>query len=133
MGTKYSWSSDSCSTKQQSDRLITCAAGTIMAALLADGSLAPCPLFSGTDFKSAPIWNSSLSDTWSNADCFKKMRSISLREISTCYECCNSIFCGPNVGCRARAYMEFGTIYAPDPDCGYNSPTVKISASNDLS
>jgi radical SAM protein with 4Fe4S-binding SPASM domain len=121
MGSKYPWSADDCYEEiERSDRLLTCAAATLKAILCADGTLAPCPLFSGTNFRSEPIWDSSLLSAWHSASCFKELRQVRFSQIPLCYRCSKASLCGENVGCRALAYMKFGTIFAPDGNCAYS-------------
>ncbi|MGE8705366.1 MAG: radical SAM/SPASM domain-containing protein [Achromobacter sp.] len=99
--------------------LMTCAAATILATLNADGRLSPCALFSETNFKSEPVWNTSLKEQWQNAACMNDMRNIHLKDIKGCGTCSNSRgSCGG--GCRAKSYLAYGTIYRSDNDCNYS-------------
>ncbi len=100
------------------NRHVSCAAGTVLAVLHADGTMAPCQLFSETDNKSDPIWESSIYDQWHNAKCFVDMRNIELKELSPCWTCSNAN-AGCGGGCRARAYIKDGHLYGSDSECGY--------------
>jgi radical SAM protein with 4Fe4S-binding SPASM domain len=99
---------------------VTCAAGTVLGVLHADGTMAPCQLFSETSNKSAPIWDSSIYEQWQNADCFKRMRSIRLHDLTPCSTCSNANH-GCGGGCRARAYIRDGHLNGNDSECGYRS------------
>ncbi|OCJ09555.1 hypothetical protein A6U86_25780 [Rhizobium sp. AC27/96] len=106
------------------NKLMTCAAATVLATLNADGTLAPCALFSETDFRSASIWTSSFKEQWQNSQPFRMMRSVHLSEISGCGTCKNSLGnCGG--GCRAKSYLAYGTIHRPDNDCNYSANSGK--------
>ena len=105
------------SRMQNRDRIISCAAGTVLVALLADGKLAPCPLFADTNFKSDVVWNKGFLDQWKSASCLNAMRSLRLRDIQQCFHCAEvEKTCG--TGCRAKSYLS-GNLLNPDPDCGY--------------
>ena len=100
----------------QGEGMITCAAGTILAALKPDGCLVPCALFGDTDFKSRPVWGGAFLEEWNNAECFQLMRRITSTQIPLCHSCSHLLRC--TAGCRAKAYIS-GSLYSPDPDCGY--------------
>lgn len=105
------------------DRIVSCAAGTVLVALLANGELSPCPLFADTSFKSDVVWNSGFLDQWKKASCLQDMRSIRLKDIPQCFHCAEAEkTCG--TGCRAKSYLS-GNLYNPDPDCGYTSSSKK--------
>ena len=109
------------------NKLMTCAAATILATLSADGKLSPCALFSETDFKSDSVWESSLKEQWQNAVCFNQMRDVHLKDIGGCGTCSNSTgSCGG--GCRAKSYLAYGTIYRPDNDCNYSASSAISNA-----
>ena len=111
---------------EREDGFISCAAATVSAALLADGRLAPCALFSGTNFKSDVVWNDGFLNQWKNAKCMTDMRSIQLSRISRCHHCAdNGKIC--TTGCRAKSYLN-GDLYTPDPDCGYLYQAAKQGA-----
>lgn len=118
IGINFMWSyQEPYSYIQRKDRIISCAAGTVGALLTSDGTLAPCPLFSGTDFKSRVVWNNSFLEEWKTAQCMQTMRSLTLSRISQCFHCAHfKEKC--SAGCRAKAYLN-GDLYLPDPDCGY--------------
>ncbi|WP_168792436.1 radical SAM/SPASM domain-containing protein [Paraburkholderia aromaticivorans] len=121
IGAGYTWSYEKpYEYTDNPNQLMLCAAATVNAALSADGSLAPCSLFTETAFRSESVWKTSLQHEWQNADCFVAMRNIKLRDIGGCGTCSNALGqCGS--GCRAKAYMKYGTIYKSDYDCGYSS------------
>lgn len=111
---------------QNPNKLMTCAAATILATLSADGRLSPCSLFSETDFKSESVWSTSLQKQWQNANCFNEMRNVHLKDIGGCGTCGNSTGrCGG--GCRAKSYLAYGTIYRPDNDCNYSAASIDPS------
>ncbi len=118
IGMNFAWSyREPYVQKEREDGFISCAAATVSAALLADGRMAPCALFSGTDFKSDVVWGDSFLNQWKNAKCMNEMRAIQLSRISKCYHCAdNGKIC--STGCRAKSYLN-GDLYTPDPDCGY--------------
>ena len=118
IGVNFMWSyQEPYSYIQRKDRIISCAAGTVNAVLMADGTLAPCPLFSGTDFKSKVVWNNNFLKEWRFAQCMQTMRSLRLSQIPLCLHCTHfKEKC--SAGCRAKAYLN-GDLYLPDPDCGY--------------
>src|SRR5262249_45762430 len=100
-------------------RLVTCAGATILAALAADGTMSPCPLFSGTDYRSRSVWEIGFVRAWSDAQCMNDMRSTSSDQIAGCGTCANlNGKCGG--GCRAKAYMKKGTIKSNDYHCNYS-------------
>jgi radical SAM protein with 4Fe4S-binding SPASM domain len=96
------------------DQIVSCAAGTIKATLRSDGRLVPCPLFSGTNFASNPVWEGNFINEWRESDCMNKMRNIRLRNISPCNTCGHIDDC--SLGCRAKAYLS-GDLEGCDPDC----------------
>lgn len=118
IGMNFTWSyNEPYIYTEREDGFISCAAATVSAALLADGTIAPCALFSGTDFKSDPVWTEGFLNQWKNAECMNEMRRIKLSRISRCYHCAdNGRAC--STGCRAKSYLN-GNLYSPDPDCGY--------------
>jgi len=120
IGVNFMWSyQENYSSVQRKDRIISCAAGTVGALLTADGTLAPCPLFSGTDFKSSAVWNNNFLEEWKTAQCMQTMRSLRLSRIRQCFHCAQfKEKC--SAGCRAKAYLN-GDLYLPDPDCGYTN------------
>jgi radical SAM protein with 4Fe4S-binding SPASM domain len=102
---------------ERKDRALSCSAGIVGALLTAQGRLAPCPLFSATNFKSNEVWNKSFLNEWKTAQCMQIMRSLRLNRINQCYHCADfKVKC--NAGCRAKSYLQ-GNIYSVDPDCGY--------------
>ncbi len=118
MGVNFMWSYQEPYTYvQRKDRAISCAAGTVGALLTAEGTLAPCPLFSGTDFNSNVVWNNNFLKEWKTAQCMQTMRSLRLSQIRQCFQCAHyKVKC--SAGCRAKAYLS-GDLYLTDPDCGY--------------
>ncbi len=118
LGVNFMWSYQKPYTHVQlEDRAISCSAGTVGVLLTAEGKLAPCPLFSGTDFKSDTVWNGNFLKEWKTARCIQTMRSLRLNQIGRCFHCAHfRVKCG--AGCRAKAYLS-GNLYSTDPDCGY--------------
>jgi AdoMet-dependent heme synthase len=103
-------------------RLVSCAGGTTLAALSANGSLAPCPLFSETDFCSDPVWERGLKNAWHSANCMTQMRTTTSDQIQGCGTCSNlNGSCGG--GCRAKSYLVKQTIYSNDYHCNYSRAT----------
>jgi radical SAM protein with 4Fe4S-binding SPASM domain len=104
---------------KNASRLVTCSGGTILAALSANGSLAPCPLFSETDYCSDSVWEIGLAEAWRKATCMTEMRSTISDTISGCGTCANlNGKCGG--GCRAKSYLAKGTIKSNDYHCNYS-------------
>lgn len=120
MGVNFVWSYQKPYTYvQQKDRAISCAAGTVSSLLSAEGTLAPCSLFSSTDFKSNVVWNNNFLKEWEIAQCMQAMRSIRLIQINQCFHC-EDYKAKCSTGCRAKSYLS-GDLYSTDPDCGYLS------------
>jgi MoaA/NifB/PqqE/SkfB family radical SAM enzyme len=103
---------------QREDQIMSCAAGTVLASLSADGRMAPCPVFADTNFKSDIVWNNNFLDQWVNAKCMKAMRSIKISHIPLCFQCADYGKICHTAGCRAKSCLN-GNLYTPDPDCGY--------------
>ena len=106
------------------DRLISCAAGTIMAAVLTDRRITPCILFSGTDFAEPMPDPGEFRSLWKNSSYFNKLRQIKLHDLPLCRSCSHfGDVC--QTECRAKSYLFYGDIATPDPDCDFylNSPT----------
>jgi len=118
IGVNFMWSYQEPYTYvQREDRVVSCAAGTVGVLLTADGRLAPCPLFSGTDFRSAVVWDNSFLKEWKTSRCLQAMRSLRLHQFRQCFHCAQfKVKCSG--GCRAKSYLS-GDLYATDPDCGY--------------
>ncbi|MBI3376990.1 MAG: radical SAM protein [Nitrospirae bacterium] len=118
LGVNFMWSYQEPYTYVQiEDRAISCSAGTVGVLLTAEGTLAPCPLFSGTDFKSDAVWNGNFLKEWKTARCMQTMRSLRLNQIGQCFHCAHfKVKC--SAGCRAKSYLS-GDLYSTDPDCGY--------------
>jgi radical SAM protein with 4Fe4S-binding SPASM domain len=101
------------------DRLMTCAAATVMATINADGTLSPCNLFSETDYRSPPIWETGLQKQWAESQPFREMRNVHLSDIKGCATCKNAQgTCGG--GCRAQAYLAFRLINRAAGECNYS-------------
>ncbi len=119
IGLNFAWSyREPYVRTQRKDEFVSCAAATVLAALLADGRMAPCALFADTDFKSDVVWNDGFLNQWKNAKCLKDMRSIRLSRIPQCFHCADyGKIC--STGCRAKSYLN-GDLYT-DSDCEYQS------------
>lgn len=118
IGVNFVWSYQEPYTYvKQKDRAISCAAGTVSSLLTAEGTLAPCSLFSSTNFKSNVVWNNNFLKEWEKAQCMQTMRSLRLNQINKCFHC-NDYKVKCSTGCRAKAYLS-GDLFSTDPDCGY--------------
>jgi Fe-coproporphyrin III synthase len=118
IGVNFAWTyKDLYRSAENEDKTISCAAGTVLALLKADGRMAPCPLFADTNFNSDAVWNNSFLEQWRSAACMQAMRSIKLSQIPLCYHCADyGNIC--STGCRAKSCLN-GNLFSPDPDCGF--------------
>ncbi len=118
IGVNFMWSYQEPYTyTRHEEKAISCSAGTVGSLLTAQGTLVPCPLFSGTDFMSNVVWNNNFISEWKTAQCMYAMRSIHLSQLSQCFHCSHyKIKCSG--GCRAKSYLN-GNLYSTDPDCKY--------------
>lgn len=94
-----------------------CGSGINNCSIMANGDVAPCPSFQGTDFRAGNIRENSLKDIWNNPETFKLHRSVDITTLNpVCSKCEVRLFCGG--GCRARAYYASGgDIKARSPHC----------------
>lgn len=120
VGANYPWSyQEPYQYTKNPSKLQTCAAATTNAAIDAFGRLAPCPLFTETDFKTASVYQGSFLKEWKQAAEFEALRTLKLDEVKGCGTCKNATtICGG--GCRAKAYMKYGTIKKNDYSCNYS-------------
>lgn len=122
IGSNYPWSyKEPYPYKDNPNKVQTCAAATTNAALDAFGRMAPCSIFTETDFKSPSVYNTSFMEQWRNSTEMEALRTLGLSEVSGCGTCANATtICGG--GCRAMAYMRYGTIKKNDYSCNYSKP-----------
>lgn len=120
IGANYPWSyTEPYPFKRNPSRVQTCAAATTNAALDAFGRMAPCSIFTETDFKSKSVYSTSFVEQWQNAAEMEALRTLKLDDVKGCGTCANATsVCGG--GCRAKAYMRYGTIYKNDYSCNYS-------------
>lgn len=120
IGANYPWSyREPYPYKKNPKKIQTCAAATTNAALDAFGRLAPCSIFTETDFKSPSVYNSSFMEQWRHASEMEALRTLKLDDVAGCGTCANATsICGG--GCRAKAYMRYGTIKKNDYSCNYS-------------
>jgi radical SAM protein with 4Fe4S-binding SPASM domain len=118
IGVNFMWSyKEPYTYTQNEEKAVSCSAGTVGALLTAQGTLVPCPLFSGTNFSSGVVWKNNFIKEWQTAQCMNAMRSIHLSQLSSCFHCSHyKIKCSG--GCRAKSYLN-GNLYSIDPDCAY--------------
>lgn len=121
IGSNYPWSYERpYKFTHNPNRLQTCAAATTHAALDAFGRMAPCSLFTETNYKTRSVYESSFLEQWRNSVEFEALRTLRLKDVSGCGTCENATgACG--AGCRAKAYMKYGTIRKSDYSCNYSS------------
>ena len=85
--------------------LQNCDAGFGMAAIRADGKVAPC--YTMLDYVAGDLLEDSLKDIWQNSPLlkeFRRMHDVSLEDIEPCKSCIYKGVC--NAGCRAGAYYH---------------------------
>jgi MoaA/NifB/PqqE/SkfB family radical SAM enzyme len=103
---------------EQPNPLIACAAGTVMAVVLADRRLTPCVLFSGTDYAEPMPDPTKFKQLWRESDFFSRIRRMHLQQVPMCRRCSHyGAKCATE--CRGKAYLSHGDIATPDPDCRY--------------
>ncbi|RLG01440.1 hypothetical protein DRN58_01775 [Thermococci archaeon] len=92
-----------------------CSAGRSTCAVSPKGDIYPCQLF--MDFSEMCAGNikvQSIIEIWENSLIFEKFRKLSAKNIKKCASCeCLTSCAG---GCRARAYAQFKSLYAPMDD-----------------
>lgn len=120
IGPNYPWSyQQPYPYAKNGNKLQTCAGATTMAAIDAFGRVAPCSIFTETDFVSDSAYRSSFLELWRTAKELEAMRTLKLEDVSGCGTCANAVgMCGG--GCRAKAYMRYGTIKKNDYSCNYS-------------
>jgi radical SAM protein with 4Fe4S-binding SPASM domain len=120
IGSNYPWSyKEKYPYVPPNDDLQTCAAATTHAAIDAFGRMAPCSLFTETDYKTGSVFGRSFLETWRESNEFQSMRNLKRRDVKGCGTCANaSGICGG--GCRAKAYMMYDTILKNDYSCNYS-------------
>ena len=122
IGNRFMWSyTDEFIRSEANGEVLSCAAGTILATIRADGTMVPCAIFGDTtnsEASSLPVWDGRFLSEWRNAECFKAMREINFSRITPCANCSKfPDVC--NAGCRAVAFHAYGSIHEPDPGCNY--------------
>jgi len=99
-------------------KLKPCSAGHSSCNITPGGWVIPCSELN--DFKGGNVREQDIMDIWKNSEEFGKIRGlseISTAEIEYCRNCRYNIFCC--AGCRADAYLVYGSLLAPDPYCPY--------------
>src|SRR6516162_444915 len=123
VGNRFNWSYTEpfIADERRKTDVLSCAAGTMLATIRADGTMVPCAIFGNTtnpQMHSQPVWNGRFLSEWRDAVCFNTMRGIKLERIEPCASCSKiAEVCGG--GCRALAFHSFGSVYEPDPGCNY--------------
>jgi len=107
-------------TKLKAGFLQNCDAGFGMAAVRADGKVAPC--YTILDYVVGDLFCDSIKDIWKNSPAleeFRRMHDVSLDDIKPCKSCIYKGRC--NAGCRAGAYYASGKkrLDAHDPEGCY--------------
>ncbi len=98
--------------------LIACAAATVMAAVLADRTLTPCILFSGTRYAEPMQDPARFKQLWRKSVYFNRIRGMRLHDVPLCSRCGHyGTVCRSE--CRAKSFIFFGDIATPDPDCDF--------------
>lgn len=120
IGSNYPWSyEEAYPYVPPSEDMQTCAAATTHAAIDAFGRMAPCSLFTETSFKTKSVFGRSFLKEWRDAAEFESMRRLKRKDVKGCGTCANaSGICGG--GCRAKAYMRYGTVLKNDYACAYS-------------
>lgn len=121
IGANYPWSyQEKYPFVSPTDDLQTCAAATTHAAVDAFGRMAPCSLFTETEYRTPSVYGRSFLDAWKSASQFVEMRTLRRKDVKGCGTCANAAgICGG--GCRAKAYMRYGTIKKNDYSCNYSN------------
>jgi len=98
-------------------RSIGCIGGVGRWAVNAQGNVFPCELLT-TDNRMK--CGNLLEDPFGKClDLCSSVMDVKLEEIGNCKSCKYAEICGG--GCRARAFMRYGSFYAPDPLCPFYS------------
>jgi radical SAM protein with 4Fe4S-binding SPASM domain len=122
IGNRFMWSFETPFVQSEPKMgLASCAAGTMLTTIRADGTMIPCAIFGDTDnpgMHSEPVWHGNFLAQWHDAACFKTMRHIRLECLAPCSRC-GKLADTCDTGCRAIAFHAFGKAEAPDPNCNY--------------
>jgi len=102
-------------------RTVGCSAARTVAAVGYDGRIAPCALFTGTDFRGGRVWGGRFLHEWKQASAMRRLRSLQASHLPVCQSC--ELLGSCHARCRAKAYMN-GDLYGPDPDCQRGNWTV---------
>ncbi len=94
------------------DAVYTCPAGVSQLFVSSTGDVYPCPLFRFPKFRMGNVREEKLLDIWRKPEWRKLRRDLSGTKCASC-----PLFRSCRGGCPARAYMTFGTVNAPAPDC----------------
>jgi radical SAM protein with 4Fe4S-binding SPASM domain len=82
-----------------------------------NGNVYPCSLLMSEQFKAGNAFETSLDEIISGAVMqeFRKIASDRRNVVKQCSFCRLKDICA--AGCMAKTYMEYGSFFAPDPDC----------------
>lgn len=93
---------------------LSCGAGARTLSVAANGTVFPCHMLHlpelalGNAFTDEP-------DAFAQSEVRHRFQNLSVRSFERCHACGVRYLCGG--GCRARAYLSFGDLYACDPFC----------------
>lgn len=99
--------------------LKACSAATDQIAITSEGWVIPCNAFQ--ELKCGNVREETILNIWKKSQTMESIRllaSVSLAELPICGRCKYNVIC--HAGCRARAYLIYGDLKAPDPDCPYH-------------
>lgn len=92
-----------------------CGTGCNIISVGADGSIYPCHMLMGDQFKMGNLTEKGIVEILNASKCQKQCWEKDVKDIAGCKDCEFKYLCGG--GCRARAYLMHGSIQMPDPFC----------------
>lgn len=97
-----------------------CGAGKLLVSVSADGTIYPCHMLHVEELKMGNVLEKHLHDIVFRED--NPFLNLDIKKIQGCGECKYGNFCGG--GCRARSYLETGSIYSKCDICGVSYTTL---------
>ncbi|MBE5841271.1 MAG: radical SAM protein [Butyrivibrio sp.] len=96
-----------------------CGAGKLLVSIAADGTVYPCHMLHVQELSLGNVLDSKLRDIVFNEN--NPFLNLDIHNIKECDSCKYGNFCGG--GCRARSYLQTGSIYKNSDICGvsYNN------------